>query len=342
MNCDYKKLDAETVCIDGDDIYLFAQTMNLLYRYNLKAKKTKLLGTVPGRKIQEQKLFGKILKYEEKVILIPFQEEDVWIFDLLHEDWKRIELEKTENKNKQYFYQAFLHNGVVHMIGCYYPAIVRLDLTTMDVSYDRRVFDEIKKIPSKHDEIYFRTEYIRKNNEILMGCCNVNRILKYNLDSHEYQLIEIGKNDDDFEGISSYENQIILFARHEQNMYLWKDDVVKVKLPEMIQCHYMATVKKDGKYILLGNSSGNSCFYCNGKFVKVEETCLFCEKQDENNYIYMSNDKVLVVVQDGAVTEHECIVDTGSFNEFFKDKFIGDTVQESVLFDTDFFIAALK
>lgn len=311
-------LDAETAYSTENYIYLFGRSINLLYRYNKKEKRVEILGQIPGRHIWERQLIGKILYWNDKIILAPFFEKSIWLFDLKVEKWTEIQLLNFE-KYIMKFYQGFIHNDIAHFVGCYYPAIIRLDLNTLQIEYDTKMYEELDKV--RHSDIYFRTEYIRDENNILLGCCSTNRVLQYNLDNYNYKFIELGNFEDDFEGICHIQEKLVLFGRTNRKIYLY-DKKLKIDSSQKIEkCHYVATVRKNGKYMLLSNHSGKSLIWNDfDNYLLDEENCIFCEKKDEENYLYMTSKGKLIEVTQGKIEEYDCVIETEKFNNMFSNK----------------------
>lgn len=289
-------MDAETAYLENETIYLFGRHLNILFSYDLNSGKVKIFGKVPKYNFVFTKLIGRILKWNNKIILLPLAANELWIYDIENNEWQEIEIENASSY-ELLFYQGFVYNDEVHLIGCYYPAIVRINMKTMELSYDKRIYEEIDTFEDKNDSIYFRTEYIRDDKIITMGCCNINRIMQYNLDNYEYKLIETGDQGNDYEGLTLMDDHIVMFGRHEQCIYNLEGRQEKKEIPAEIDCHYMATIVKDGRYIFLSSIVGNSCVIEDGKFLINNEKCFFCEKLDNKNYVYMSDKHVLNVVR---------------------------------------------
>lgn len=343
MNTKQIFIDAETAYMEGEKIYLFGSSFNLLYSYNINTKQMEIIGKIPKYKFISTQLIGRILKWRNKIILIPFLANELWIWDMGNRQWQEIGIEDASSYN-MLFYQGFIHHDEVHMIGCYYPAIVRIDLNTLDLSYDRRIYDEIDSSGNKNDDIYFRTEYIKNDNIVFMGCCNLNKILKYNLDNYEYELVEVGNKNNDYEGITFINDHMVMAGRHEQCIYNLDGRQEKKKIPAEIDCHYMATVFRDGKYILLSRINGNSCVIDDTGFSLYDERCFFCEKTDNKNYIYMSGQYVLNIVIDGKkiLSEEIWIKDAESEKRFFDLLEPGHVMVENGLVNLDFLMRAIS
>lgn len=343
MNAEQIFLDAETAYVENEKVYLFGSSFNLLYSYNISTKQVEILGKIPKYKFVSQQLIGKILKWKEKIILLPFLAKEIWTWDIENKQWQETEIEDASSYT-MLFYQGFIHHDEVHMIGCYYPAVVRIDMNTMNLSYDRRIHGEIDSSENKHDSIYFRTEYIKDGNLVTMGCCNTNKILTYNLDNYEYDLVEVGCKNNDYEGMALINDHMVMFGRHEQSIYNLDGKQEKADIPAEIDCHYMATVIKDGQYILLSNINGNSCVIEENGFSLYGEQCLFCEKKDERNYVYISGQHILNIVIDGrSILSEKLRIEDADSEIQFSDFLVQDqVVTESELVNLELFIKAVS
>lgn len=333
---DLINVNAETACQIRDNIYLFGSAVNMLYQYNKKTEQTKLLGGIPGRLLSDSKLVGKILSWKTKLILLPLRENKIWMFDLITEEWSGIEIRASEGEFCSVkFYQGFIHQNKVHMIGCYYPAIVRLDLNTMHLEYDTRMYEEIDK--NKHNNIYFRTEYVRTGNVIEMGCCAVDAIFYYNLDDYSYKLVRVGEKADDFEGIALIGRKRFMFGRSKRMLYQVDETLNCYGFIKMQDCHYIATIRQDEKFVFLSNQIGKSFKWSEEEgFSEFNETCNFCEKQDEDNYIYLNDAGKLVESTDGVIREYFCKFQRSELEKYISERDI--LWNESNSCDLQFFL----
>ncbi|MBO4953374.1 MAG: hypothetical protein J6C99_10785 [Lachnospiraceae bacterium] len=291
--------DAETACIYENKIYMFGSTINILYCVDIEEGKVEILGNIPGYNLCSSKLVGKLLIYKEKIILLPFNADNVWIYNLHSNNWTEVKLEGN-SVHCEKFYQGFLEKNKVHAIGCRYPAIVVIDLDTFKVTYNKKIYNKINQVVSD-DGIYFRTEYIREDNKIKMGCCKLNGIFEYNLSSGDADFIECGKKGFCYEGITQLQGSVQLVGRKINASYILdNENLIEHIWPDNLTCHYLAYILKDNLHIYLSSLAGRSFFY-NGKYNELEEKAYFCEKVDEKNFIYMNQKGEIIVSREGEI-----------------------------------------
>ena len=312
------RLDAETACSTETSIYLFGRSVNMLYRIDKKTGVIEILGSIPQKEKWSMLLVGKILYWCDFLILLPLKENYIWLFNLETYKWEKIELMNSQSYSMK-FYQGFIYQNVLHMIGCEYPAIVRINLMTFEIEYDSRIYDVIRK-RTPYD-IYFRTEYIQNNNEIIMGCCCTNQICYYNMDDFSFKLLRLGDEGEDYEGIAQIEGEMQLFGRSARLLYRCGKAIEKNSSVMINNCHYIATVRYKGRYVLLSNISGESLVQnAFNDYEAFIDTCNFCEKKDEDNYIYLNDKGILKEVTDGNIKEYRCAIGKNKFYDFVGEK----------------------
>ena len=69
-------------CVDGDDVWMAHGGINAIVHYNMKTCKTRFLTSVPGIKILGEFLYIRIIKHEQKLVLIPCHAEYLVVYDL--------------------------------------------------------------------------------------------------------------------------------------------------------------------------------------------------------------------------------------------------------------------
>lgn len=193
------RLVSEDILHFEDKLYLFSCDLNLLYSIDIETGTYNLIGSIPQKNFFENKLVSSIVQWNRSIYLIPLQEGNVWSYSIDTGDWSEIEIKSFNYIGKNtYFRNAVVYNDKLFAFGGYYPAIVKIDLRTLNVEYDYVSFNY--KENKKHD-VFFRAVPVQKEDIIYLPSANDNYILKYSLSSGEYEWIKFGKNGDTFSGI---------------------------------------------------------------------------------------------------------------------------------------------
>lgn len=189
-------LPAEAGVLVGDDIYFFSSEYNLLYKIHLPDFSVLIISRIPCSEITAFEWFRKMRHWNNKLILIPSYAEKIWIYDLKRGIWDNIAIDYAYIGLK--FWGAVIYQDNIFLFGIKYPAILKIDLNNHHVSYIKVELSLNQEIGEKG--LFFRNAVI-VNNLVLCPVSISNNVLRFNLDSFEYEWMQIGHKDNQYSGI---------------------------------------------------------------------------------------------------------------------------------------------
>lgn len=142
---------------EGNGKVWFARSQaNGLYEFDKIENCTKLLMRFPDFSIDKANLYHAIEKVGSMLVLAPASASKVVLYDSATEKAEYLELAPVENERKvQYtgvckFFKCFGHGDSVYLFGYEYPAVLKIDVKTKQITYFtdwvRDVEQRIKKI----------------------------------------------------------------------------------------------------------------------------------------------------------------------------------------------------
>lgn len=209
-------LNAECGCVVGDKIYSVMREMPVLFAYDKKSDEVELIGMLPEEKPFLIRSSRKIIRWNDKLIIVPYNAKYVHIFGLDDNGWKIISLPENKAKDERYI-EAVLYKDRVIMIGAEEPNIIELDLQTMKI----KVINEYFKSFEIRNGSYCRIGSYIKDNKLYISLAISREVLKMDLDNYGYEVIGIRGGSGGFAGITYDGNEFWLTPRRGGEITKW-------------------------------------------------------------------------------------------------------------------------
>lgn len=270
------KADTDRTCMRLGGIEAFAVadgmiwgalvSLNALVRIPMDTWKVQFIAEFPEENSDGFRLFGGAVYYREKLIFCPMRAQNIVVYDIAQKSFLSIPLDMELVRNNKVYKKNYktedvvLYNDFAYIVGCSYPAIIRISLQDMSVKYITEPFKELDKRIVDYSNGYFDC-VTRQNNDLYAGCCLSGDILKFSLEDETYEIIST-----DFKGINAVietKDKLLLTSLTDLKGYEVKksdkcyrqveglDDVLLAK----------AIVKMDGVYFFCyGNRENGALF----------------------------------------------------------------------------------
>ncbi len=160
-----------------------------LYRMDLESGTVDKIMTFPGSSGLNWASYYGIKKVQNKIILAPYNTEDVYIYDLDRRQAIKIILSESEGR-KMLFDGVEEYEGKVFLLPRCYPAIVSIDLQNYEVCEFRECIAPF--LLEDKNEILFALAYYRKEQYLYLANCNESKIIIFNMENGSFEIKEIG------------------------------------------------------------------------------------------------------------------------------------------------------
>lgn len=228
------KLFMEDCVYVANRIYFFSKDWNGLFVTDIESGETRLLSTIPEEEVLAGRLCAGIMHFNGKLVLMPMHARKIWIYDLENDQWRGIEREYMANGDlyKEIF-RAVAYRNNFFLIGSNYPAIIKMNIDTLEIEYWTEPYKFLLSTKSKRDG-FFRCDFLLKNNELFLASCINNYVLRLNLDSSDFIWCEVGEKNFRYSGITWDGEFYWLSPRTGTPIVKWdgKKDVEYFPLPE--------------------------------------------------------------------------------------------------------------
>lgn len=251
---------------DDNAVWFIHGRMNMLFKLDLNTLQYELIGSVPEEKLFQAFLYTGIVKYKQRIILVPGFAKNLAIYDVAEKKFKKIKITTKEKDISSYLFEEaeVWKNWLI----CYpYNAsfLLKINLDSLEMK-------KINLLGEKESEesVTFYSRARVKNN-VYMVCDKTNSIIKVNLDADQLSVIK-SPNDERYTKIAALGTKIVLFSSETQEIILL-DKNEKKKVLLRVANDIPFRMRGVGERILLiENVQGKrTCIDVKGEIVSEEE-----------------------------------------------------------------------
>lgn len=242
-----KKYGIEAATYFDNKIYYFSMDYNGLFMLDLNNGEQSFLTSVPGYGLGEERLFRKLICYNDKLFLIPLRASKVFVYDLIQNRFvKDIELSNYLHMIDEYCIEtSTLYMNYIIMFPCVGTEILVLNLDDYSVSVKDEWKEEYEKKYSsiKEKRHIYENNVLIKDNVLYVLLGFTNAILCLELTTYNYSIVKVGRDEDRYFGLSS-DGKLITFASRTSDFCLIRLDLETMDT----DVAYNASIEKDYRY----------------------------------------------------------------------------------------------
>lgn len=251
---------------DDNAVWFIHGRINMLFKLDLNTLQYELIGSVPEEKLFQAFLYTGIVKYKQRIILVPGFAKNLAIYDVAEKKFKKIKITTKEKDISSYLFEEaeVWKNWLI----CYpYNAsfLLKINLDSLEMK-------KINLLGEKESEenVTFYSRARVKNN-VYMVCDKTNSIIKVNLDADQLSVIK-SPNDERYTKIAALGTKIVLFSSETQEIILLdKNEKKKVLLRVANDIPFRMRGVGD-RILLIENVQGKrTCIDVKGEIVSEEE-----------------------------------------------------------------------
>lgn len=326
-----------------NSIYFCATDVNCVYKLNLETGETILVSYIPEESSYAGRLSAKILKNNNKLYFIPYHAKKLWVLNLEDMLWKGIDILPEEKKNYEMkFYEAFIFQRKLYMIGCFLPILLIVDIDNYSICYEYKIHEYFIKKQEKINDCYFKSQYVKKDNSIYLASCLSNEVVIYNLLTREIVIEDVGKKNNRYAGIIYDGENYWLAPRKSTNIVKWDgaEDIQEFELPESEKNDngWIQGVIKEKDALVFPGLGGKRTIIMDKDYnisVADEEYWMAVQDEEESfNLFYKLDGSVIYETSDGTVKEYKTRCSRKKLDDFLKSnlegmkKYFQNTVNE--------------
>ena len=189
---DREFLNVSTWYQEGDSIFFVPTIADMghnLYQMNLEDGSMEKIMTFPGTSDHIWGCYYGIKKIQNKIILAPYNTEDIYIYDLDKRQGIKLVLSEAKD-NMKLFDEIIEYKGKAFLLPGRYPALVRVDMETLEVCEYRECVKSFQR--TNESEHMFQWAYYVNGEYLYLAGMNESRILIFNMEDESYKIKTIG------------------------------------------------------------------------------------------------------------------------------------------------------
>jgi len=206
---------ARDMCKVGDDVWFIAMKNQTLCKYSLKDETLEYVAKIPDTDVAWD--YHNIIHYEDKIILPTCLSNAICIYDIGNDSYRKEYLRESDVATK-FCRGEIVYKESIFFIPAQYPAIMKYNMLNSEFTYYEEPITAIKErmqgeIGEKGSEYYCFRGVQYGEHKICITCFGVNSLLIFDMETGEYEMIEIGDNTNRFANVLADENAIWLTMR---------------------------------------------------------------------------------------------------------------------------------
>lgn len=160
-----------------------------LFTYDIENQRLEFVKQLPFESGNTIRSYCEIIKYKEKLILIPMNSSEICVYNI-----KTKEISTKEIKQAKYcnFMRGITYNNKLFMIPTAYDAIVEFDMEQEKVKYHSKCITKLKKITGYDGGYNFMYGVVEMENKLYLSSVQSNYILEFDMDNGKYMIYEVG------------------------------------------------------------------------------------------------------------------------------------------------------
>ncbi len=223
---------------EDEDFYWFAESQfNGFYRVDKKTKQPEFLFHFPEEELDQPRLYGKPEKVGDWLVFSPISAKNIFLYHMVTKEQKLIPFKEVKGEKKvKYLHQSkfsspFIHGDMVYLFPITYPAILKLDVSTLKLEYLTDWILPLEQVLDKERKPQLNTYFagrVRKENEVILTCGCSNKVFFFDINTNKGIWKVIESTVEAFHGIQFDETHYWLTPRLGSTLTKWNPDTDEI------------------------------------------------------------------------------------------------------------------
>ncbi len=192
-----KNIKISTVCKYKDKYIAFAKNINLLFEFDLEGN-TQGLCVIPES--DNDRLVENIVEWNDKIILIPLCANNIYIYDYISGNLDCINIFEDKKHIRFKFFNAFLRDKYLYLVGSFYPAILWLNLEDKTL-YEINIYKDNCEKQISLSDCYARKSILQMNEKLHIPSSISNEVYVFDMGNEIYEKKRVGDSVERYSGI---------------------------------------------------------------------------------------------------------------------------------------------
>lgn len=214
------KVEFMDCAVEGNLIWFVTMGSHLLCQIDTDTGKIEVLGKVPETEDITGLSYVNIMKYQDRLIMMPYSAKGICEYDLLIGQFSKYYF--TNQHVSLNFGRMISYKNYLYLTPQEYPAILRYNLENREITYYHECIEDVKsKIKKKYGWPNFVWGTYSYNNLLFITSFWSNHVLIFDMDTEEYDIQEVGDKDNLYRGIVADETYCWLILQNRDVVVRW-------------------------------------------------------------------------------------------------------------------------
>ena len=318
------RLICENAVMNNDKLVLLAKNYNVLCEISVSERKILSAICIPGNSLYGHNLFSNMIVIGEKIVMIPWCEKCLFVYDYKSGSWEKIILNVDSMLDGAFLRYPIKYNNKLFIFGGYYPSVVIVNIESKEVEYYDSVF---KGKNYNYKDPLFRGEPLINGKEVFLASSMDNSVLKFNMENLEYNWYEIAEKTKKYSGIVFWNGRYWLSTRTENLLVEW-DGISEYTIhsfTDYVVDPVFCGLFKDGKDLLIvgvaDKGTGIIRYKEDGNTEYTKEVLNFVKSIDDNDMVYQRGGTDIIYKNNG---------NENYYNSMLNETIVGRLVQQNI------------
>lgn len=211
----YFRAAANNKVEENGKIWIALLNRNGICEINKETRCARILKIFEEESLTNDNLYSHIEKFENNLVFTPGMAEKIAIYNLEYDSLFYISLSPLEHLYKESmdgikFWNTFQYQSDIYMFGYSYPAIIKIDMNSMELTYITDWVDEVEKdIQYGNMDGYFSDGHVLCGDLVLVPVGCMNAVLELNLKNGHTKIKHLKVSMKGIGGLSSLDGNIM-------------------------------------------------------------------------------------------------------------------------------------
>lgn len=340
-------LIVEDILLLNEEYIFILRDINAVCSLEIKTGRINILGMLPEKISTEKKVSSKLLLWKQKIIFVPTNLENLWLFDRKNMVWDKIELH-IERGGKDKFIDATVYRNKVILLGYNYPGVVIVNLETQKVNY-------IKADEAISEYGYALSNCEKIKNILYATSSSNNKIMILDMDTEQWEWKALESKVHKYAGVIWDGKYFWLASIDENVMIRWNgmDEFNEYDLSSLLsgESKGFCKITFDKKHIFLMSNNGKILSFDAKNFLTIRDVLVrdtkyvFYKIDEDLNEISISKDGAFCIRQgDIEIVNTTLRLEEREIERYILQDplFLTKPYWETKLLDLDMFLSLIK
>lgn len=215
--------------IDNDTVWFVPANFNFLCQYNYMHNVIKRFIHLHSSISMEGSHYN-ILKVEQKIILIPTRDINIFVFDIMTEKLECFPFGGERDLNERCMEYA-IWKEYIYIFPITYPYIVKFNYNNFSIEYIKS--KSVNKCIEK--KVPYTDSCVQNNDTVNILIYNSNKICEFNLETYEERSFTIGNKEQHYRTICNYKKNGLILSDQKGNVTILDD---KKRIVQFMKASY--------------------------------------------------------------------------------------------------------